>query len=100
MFDGRVFTATQAQRLGLIDSIGYVDDAIQMARELGGAPQATVVLYHRDTDRPFSVYSVTPNTPATNGLFPISIPGLERSKLPTFLYLWQPEPTLERLGGR
>jgi protease-4 len=100
VFDGRVFTATQAQRLGLVDTIGYVDDAIQMARELGGAPQATVVLYHRDTDRPFSVYSVTPNTPATNGLFPISIPGLERSKLPTFLYLWQPEPTLERLGGR
>ena len=31
---------------------------------------------------------------------PFSYPGLERSKLPTFLYLWQPDPTLTRQGGR
>ena len=26
--------------------------------------------------------------------------SLERSRLPTFLYLWSPDPTLERLGGK
>ena len=30
---------------------------------------------------------------------PFSYPGLDRSKLPTFLYMWQPDPTLPRLGS-
>ena len=38
--------------------------------------------------------------PIQANLLPFSVPGLERSKLPTFLYLWQPDPTLERLSGR
>lgn len=100
MFDGRVFTARQALDLRLIDSIGYLDDAIAMARQAGGAPQASVVLYHRTTDRAYTPYAITPNSPLQTGLFPFSIPGLERARLPTFLYLWQPEPTLERAGGR
>jgi protease-4 len=35
-----------------------------------------------------------------SGLLPISVPGLDRSRLPSFLYLWQPEATLEKLGGK
>jgi protease-4 len=31
---------------------------------------------------------------------PFSYPGLDRSKLPTFLYLWQPDPTLPRLSAK
>ena len=31
----------------------------------------------------------------------LSLPGLDRASLPTFLYLWQPEPTMEKkLSGR
>ena len=30
---------------------------------------------------------------------PMNIPGYDRASLPTFLYMWQPEPTMERLGG-
>lgn len=100
VFDGRVFTAEQALQLRLIDSIGYLDDAIAMARSAAGAPQATVVLYHRTADRAYSPYAITPNTPIQTSLFPFSIPGLDRTRLPTFLYLWQPEPTMEKLGGR
>src|SRR5207253_11410 len=40
------------------------------------------------------------NTPMQAGLVPASIPGLDRSRLPTFLFLWQPEPTMEKLTGR
>ena len=32
--------------------------------------------------------------------FPVSFPGLDRSKLPTFLYMWLPDPALERLSGK
>jgi protease-4 len=100
MFDGRVLTANQALQHHLIDGIGYLDDAIATARELAHAEPGRVVLYHRCNDRPHSAYAITPNVPLQNTVLPISVPGLDRSRLPTFLYLWQPEPTLEKLGGR
>jgi protease-4 len=45
--DGRVFTSEQAQDNGLIDAIGYRDDAIALARTLGGVARAQVVRYVR-----------------------------------------------------
>ena len=99
-FDGRVFTASQALQRRLIDQVGYLDNAIQFARQLSGCPRATVVLLHRCNDRGRSPYAITPNVPIQGTLFPLSLPGLDRSRLPTFLYLWQPEPTMERMGGR
>jgi len=100
LFDGRVFTAQQALQHRLIDRIGYLDDALAAARELAHVEQGRVVLYHRCNDRAHSAYAITPNVPLQNTVLPISVPGLDRSRLPTFLYLWQPDPTLEKLGGR
>jgi len=34
--DGRVYTGTQAKDLGLVDQLGYLDDAVSKAGELGG----------------------------------------------------------------
>lgn len=99
-FDGRVFTARQALRWGLIDSIGYLDDAVAIARQAAGRPGACVVVLHRRIDRARSPYAVSPNVPLQGGMIPLSIPGLERSRLPTFLYLWQADPTMERWGGK
>jgi protease-4 len=99
-FDGRVFTARQALQRRLIDRIGYLDDAIAAAEQLAGLDNAPVVLYHRESDPARSTYAVTPNSPLQAAALPLSLPGLDRSRLPTFLYLWQPEATLEKLGGR
>jgi len=110
-FDGRVFTAGEAQRRGLVDRLGYLDDAIAAAAALAGgqpgaAPQGIssqplqVVMFHRPDDPARSPYALTPNTPLQGSLLPVSVPGLERSRLPTFLYLWQLEPTLESAAGR
>jgi protease IV len=99
-FDGRVFTATQALERRLVDRIGYLDDAIAAARELAHVEQSRVVLFHRRNDRAHSPYAITPNVPLQNTVLPISVPGLDRSRLPTFLYLWQADPTLEKLSGR
>jgi protease-4 len=101
-FDGRVFTAEQALERRLIDGIGYLDDAVTVARELAHLPAgARVVLFHRGNDPARSPYAVTPNVPLQGAapLFP-SLPGLDRSRMPTFLYLWEPDATLERLSGR
>jgi protease-4 len=98
--DGRVFLASKALERGLVDRVGYLADAIAAGRELAGQPQAGAVLLHRAGDVARTPYATTPNVPIQASLLPFSVPGLERSKLPTFLYLWQPDPTLERLSGR
>jgi protease-4 len=99
-FDGRVFTAREAVERGLVDRIGYLDDAVALAAEVGQCPGAQPVLYRRHNDPARSLYAVTPNTPLHATMLPFSVPGIERSKLPTFLYLWEPEVTMPRLGGR
>lgn len=100
-FDGRIFTAAEALDRGLIDQIGYLDDALMVARQSAGLPpQARVALFRRCNDRSLTIYDVTPNIPTQGSLFPLSIPGLDRAQMPTFLYMWQPEPLLEKTGGR
>jgi protease-4 len=99
-FDGRVFTAREALALRLVDQLGYLDDAVALAREMGQCEGAVPVLYRRANDPARSLYAVTPNTPLQATMLPVSVPGIDRTKLPTFLYLWQPEATLPRLGGR
>ncbi len=98
-FDGRVLTASEAMRRGLIDRIGYLDDAVGVAQELAGKGRVQVVMFHRRNDPARTPFAVTPNTPAMNDVLPVSIPGIERTRLPTFLYLWQLNPTLQRIGG-
>jgi len=99
-FDGRVFTAKQARDLHLIDDIGYLDNAVAVARSLAKVEYANVVFYHRRQDPALSPYSITPNTPLQKGLIPVNVPGLDRSKLPCFLYLWQMEPSAEVMLGK
>jgi protease-4 len=45
--DGRVFTGGEALAKKLVDQVGYIEDAYAAARELGQAPNATVVRYHQ-----------------------------------------------------
>jgi protease-4 len=99
-FDGRVFTARQALDRRLIDKIGYLDNAVAIARLEAGVDCATTVLYHRHDDPALSQYSTTPNTPLQKGIIPVNIPGLDRAKLPCFLYLWQMEPSIELTSGK
>ncbi len=98
--DGRVMSASKARNLHLVDRLGYLDDAVAEAARLAGAHAPEVVLIQRPSYPARSIYSITPNTPIQGEIVPFSYPGLERSKLPTFLYLWQPDPTLSKLGGR
>ncbi len=102
-FDGRIFTGTQAKATGLVDHIGDLDEAIQLAAGMG-CPGLTVrpgvVMYRRSNDPARSVYAITPNVPLQgSGLLP-NLPGLDRTKLPTFLSVWQPELSLEKIGGK
>jgi protease-4 len=100
-FDGRIFTGRQAVERNLADRLGGLDDAIALAASLAGtSARPEVVLYRRANDPAYTVYAVTPNVPLQGaGLLP-NVPGLDRSKMPTFLSIWQPELTMEKLGGK
>ena len=87
--DGRIYTAEQARALGLVDRIGYLDDAIDMAKEAAGIKEARVVMYHRPREYRPNYYAASPA--ATTGveaalgpLAPLAGTG------PRFLYLWLP----------
>lgn len=85
--DGRVYTASEALALGLVDRIGYLEDAIVLAREAAGLTEARVVTYHRPRQYRATVYSgADPPAPAT------SVADLARlvTSGPRFLYLWWP----------
>lgn len=95
ILDGRVVSGLQALEAELIDEVGYLDDAVLAARQLAGLPEdSPLVMLRRDNDRAYTLLDVTPNTPTVTSIVPLKIPGLDRSELPNFLYLWQPEPSL------
>lgn len=94
-FDGRVMPGMKAAEIGLVNETGYLDDAVVRARELAGlSPSSAVVMLRRDNDRAHTLLDVTPNSPTMSSLIPLKIPGLDRSQMPNFLYLWQPEPSM------
>jgi protease-4 len=99
-FDGRVFLARQAKDRGLIDAVGHLPDALAAAKELAGSPAAGAVMLHRRNDVARTAYATTPNVPLQASLLGVSVPAGDRNRLPTFLYLWQPDPSMERLSGK
>ena len=98
--DGRVVAASRAVKLHLVDRLGYLDDALGEAENLAGVLDAEVVLYNRSGSPARSLYAIAPSPPRLSEAIPFSYPGLDRTKLPTFLYLWQPDPTLPRTSPR
>ncbi|HSE96117.1 MAG TPA: signal peptide peptidase SppA [Methylomirabilota bacterium] len=84
--DGRVYLAPEALALGLVDRIGYLDDAIAQARELAGLTEAKVVAYHRPRQYRATIYSAAEAPP------PATLADLVRAAVtgPRLLYLWWP----------
>jgi protease IV len=74
--DGRIFTASQARDLGLVDQLGYLDDALELARAKAGLEKgARVVTYHRPGSYKPTIYSLVPD-------LDLDMAG------PQFLYMW------------
>lgn len=88
--DGRVYTADQALAHQLIDRIGYMSDAVSLAKRAAGVDEARVVVYHRPRQYRATYYASAEDTSvagfnaALSGLASMSASG------PRFLYLWWP----------
>lgn len=92
--DGRVFTASQAQALGMIDAIGHLPDAIEAAKQRADVDHARIIRYYRGKQPPRNLYaraSTTSAAPAAAqvNILPINL-GLDALNNPRMLYLWQP----------
>lgn len=99
IFDGRVLTTSQAIDAGLVDAAGYLPDAIAAACQLANVGPLQAIMYSRPCSPARTLYQTTPNRPVQTNFLPWSVPGLDRSRLPLFLYMWQAEPTMLRLTG-
>jgi protease-4 len=85
--DGRIFTAAEAADLGLVDRIGYVDDAVEAARVAAGIERARVIMLHRGSEYRENVYSQAETARA--GVLSVTL-DLPREVGPEFMYLWAP----------
>lgn len=86
--DGRVVSGVQAQELGLVDAVGYLEDALEDARGRAGVGSPTYVRYARSPGRDANIYSCS-NVEATSADFELRLRG-SRSTAPQLSYLWQP----------
>lgn len=87
--DGRVYTAPQALKLGLIDAVGYFDDAFGKARDLAALKSARLVSYTYFPKSKTNVYAGLPG-----GVSPLDAKVVEAmiGALKTgFYYLWLPQ---------
>ncbi len=92
--DGRIYTGRQAMELGLVDRIGYLNDAVDEARAVAGLDdQARLVVYRRSETADQSAENMVVRSPSTKTRSLIDL-GLDRL-LPCartgFYYLWLPE---------
>jgi protease-4 len=91
--DGRVYTGREAKALGLVDEVGYLDDALQCALDLACLKDAKVVAYdscsagHRG-----SIYAAMPRIPAeVNVKVDLAgLGGLGPALDCGFYYVWEP----------
>lgn len=89
--DGRIYTAPQALECGLIDQIGYLDEAIALAKKEAGMARARVIIYHRPGVYKNNIYSKLGNPGVgTINILNIDLKTFIRSGAPSFMYLWAP----------
>lgn len=88
--DGRILSAQNALELDIIDQIGYLDDAIESAKQLAGLTEARVIIYQPPFSQKSNIYAQTAGL--TLGSNPVQsyINSLLPSLNPYFMYLWLP----------
>jgi protease-4 len=88
--DGRIYTGQEAKKLGLVDEVGYLEDALHTALDMAGIQDAKVVAYDRGEGYRGSIYSRMPKIPSQINV-KLDVPGLANPTAgATFLYLWEP----------
>ena len=64
--DGRIYTAEQALAHKLIDSIGYMSDAVTLAKKAAAVEDARVIVYHRPRQYRATYYARSEDAPVAS----------------------------------
>ena len=84
--------------LGLVDWVGYLDEAIGAARLAAGLEEARVIMYHRPREYRTNLYSRSSrNSPSANAVGELTLGSILNALVgfpgytaPRFLYVWAP----------
>jgi len=87
--DGRIYAGEQAKASGLVDAIGYLDEAIDLAKNQAGLSEAKIISYHQPREYKNNIYSRA-LTGGMAGWPKLDFNSLARAGSPQFLYLWMP----------
>ena len=92
MTDGRVYSGAAAARLGLVDRVGLLEDAIALAKQLAHAKDAEVVTYRRPYGYGGSIYATddVPAPRAAADTMKLQLPDSATFLPAGFYYLWRP----------
>lgn len=90
--DGRIYSGEQAKAAGLVDDIGYLDEAIELAKKKAGVSEARVVTYRRPGEYQNNIYSraLTGTASPWTSFANFDLLSMVRGGTPQFMYLWIP----------
>lgn len=89
----RIFLATDAVELGMIDRVGYINEAVSMAKQLAELPDNAKVVVYRRTEFPDdNLYNTSTSQYEGRGLSIVSLglPASLTAYQAGFYFLWQP----------
>ncbi len=85
--DGRVYSAQQALDSGLVDQLGYLEDAIAEVESRANITESRVVVYHRANQTRENIFSRAPSIAVQ--VTDVNLLPIGRGELsPGFYYLW------------
>ena len=85
--DGRVLTGRQAHKLGLVDELGNINDAIEKATEMAGLTEVPEEIYEPERDRP-GLFTILFGESAARALVSLSDSVRDQSS-DRWLQLWR-----------
>jgi len=99
--DGRVFSGKQALKLGFVDEVGYMEDALAAAYRKGNIqPSASRVITYYQQPGLLGLILARMSAPQPETLT-VRLEGLTTADTPRFLYLWTiGQPRLQQSAGR
>ncbi len=89
----RIFLADDALKLGMIDRVGYISEAIRVAKKLAELPENAKVIVYRRTEFPDdNLYNTSTSQYEGRGpsIVSLDLPASLTSYQAGFYYLWQP----------
>jgi protease-4 len=90
--DGRIYSGEQAKAAGLVDDIGYLEEAIEQAKKKAGLKEARIVTYRRPGEYQNNIdsHALQGTGSGFASLANIDLLSMVRGGTPQFMYLWMP----------